>query len=262
MPDWLHAIILGLIEGITEFIPVSSTAHLLIAEKFLGYHADDLFNIVVQGAAVLAVIPLFWKQFSAMIFGLREPENRALLAKFTIAFAITCIGGYLLKKSGFTLPKELSPIAWALLVGGVIMLAVEAFCRKRKLDRELTYTLAIAFGLAQLIAAAFPGVSRSGSTIMLAMLLGMSRSGATEFTFLLSVPTILSASAYESYKALKTTGLHTDSWFLVGVGSIAAAISSFIVVKWLIRYVQSHTFNGFAIYRLIVGGALLAGLVK
>ena len=262
MPDWLHAIILGLIEGITEFIPVSSTAHLLIAEKFLGIHEDDLFNIVIQGAAVLAIIPLFWKQFSGMVFGLSDPKNRDLLIKFLIAFGITGVGGVILKKLGFTLPKEIAPIAWALLVGGIVIMAVEAFCGKRKLDDTLTYKLAIAFGIAQLVAAVFPGASRSGSTIMLAMLLGMSRSAATEFTFLLGVPTILAASALESYKTLKTTGLHTDSWLHVGIGSLAAAISSFIVVKWLIQYVQSHTFTGFAIYRVLVGAALLVWLMK
>lgn len=262
MPHWLNAIILGLVEGVTEFIPVSSTAHLLIVEKFLGIHEDDLFNIVIQGAAVLAVIPLFWKQFSGMIFGLGEAKNRDLLAKFIIAFVITGIGGIILKKSGFTLPKELAPVAWALLLGGVIIFAVEAFCRKRKLDDRLTYPLAVAFGVAQLIAAVLPGASRSGSTIMLAMLLGMSRSAATEFTFLLGVPTILAASALETYKTLKTTGLHTDSWIHVAIGCIAAAISSFIVVKWLIRYVQTHTFNSIAIYRVIVGAALLVWLAK
>jgi undecaprenyl-diphosphatase len=259
MPHWLDAIILGLIEGITEFIPVSSTAHLLIAENFLSLKKSDVFNIVIQGGAVLAVVPLFWKQFSGMIFGLGHPRNRDLLAKFSVAFAITAGAGYLLDKRGFKLPDELEPVAWALLAGGLVIFFVEFAERNTVPSDTLTWPLAIAFGIAQLIAMIFPGASRSGATIMLAMLLGMSRPAATEFSFLLGVPSILAAGGWKLFKALRgTEALDGHGWSDILIGFTVAAVSSFFVVKWLIRYVQSHTFNGFAIYRVIAGVALLA----
>ncbi len=266
MPDWLISVILGLIEGLTEFIPVSSTAHLLIAEKFLSLKEGDIFksdvfNIVIQGGAVLAVIPLFWKQFSGMIFGLAEQKNRDLLAKLSVAFAITAIGGYILDKRGYKLPDEVEPVAWALIVGGIVIFFVEFAERHRIPSDRLTWPLVVAFGLAQLVAAAFPGASRSGATIMLAMLLGMARPAATEFTFLLGVPSILAAGAWKLFKALRgAEAVEGHDWTYIAIGFVIAAISSFFVVKWLIRYVQTHTFNSFAIYRVIFGIALLAWL--
>lgn len=259
MPHWLNSVILGLIEGLTEFIPVSSTAHLLIAEEFLSIKESDVFNIVIQGGAVLAVVPLFWKQFSGMIFGLAEQHNRELLAKLSVAFIITAVGGYILDKRGYQLPDELHPVAWALLVGGMVIFFVE-FAEKHRIPSDrLTWPLVFAFGLAQLVAAVFPGVSRSGATIMLAMLLGMARPAATEFTFLLGVPSILAAGGWKLYKALNgTEAIEGHGWSNIAIGFVTAAISSFFVVKWLIRYVQTHTFNSFAIYRVIVGIALLA----
>ncbi|MDB6118505.1 MAG: pyrophosphate phosphatase, partial [Verrucomicrobiaceae bacterium] len=167
MPDWLNAILLGLIEGLTEFIPVSSTGHLLIAEHWLG-HQSELFNIIIQPAAALALIPIFWTKLTRIVFGLDDRANRDLAAKLTVAFLITAVGGYLLKKKGMTLPDELSPVAWATLIGGVVIFAVEAFNHGRPTKSQITWTLAIVFGLAQLVAAAFPGASRSGATIMLA----------------------------------------------------------------------------------------------
>jgi undecaprenyl-diphosphatase len=258
MPHWLDAMILGLIEGLTEFIPVSSTAHLLIAEKFLKLKESDVFNIVIQGGAVLAVIPLFWKQFSGMIFGLREAKNRDLLAKLVVAFVITAGVGYVLDKRGFKLPDQLEPVAWALVVGGLVIFWVEFAERHTVPSNTLTWPLAVAFGLAQLVAMIFPGASRSGSTIMLAMLLGMARPAATEFSFLLGVPSILAASGWKLLKALKgTEAVEGHGWAHITVGFVVAAVSSFFVVKWLIRYVQTHTFNSFAIYRVVAGVALL-----
>lgn len=262
MPHWLHAIILGLIEGITEFIPISSTAHLLIAEKFLGIHEDDLFNIVIQGAAVLAIIPLFWKQFSGMIFGLSDPKNRDLFIKLTVAFVITSVGMIIAEKRGFKLPEQIQPVAWALIIGGVVILIVETISKKRVLSDSITWPLAISFGLAQIAAGILTGSSRSGTTIMVAMLLGMARPAATEFSFLLGVPTLVAATGWKLLKAIKSGGLHGEASLHLAIGCVAAAISSFIVVKWLIRYVQSHTFNSFAIYRILVGAALLVWLMK
>ena len=246
MPDWLNAILLGLIEGLTEFIPVSSTGHLLIAEHWLGKQSEFLTAFGTE-------LPLITR----IAFGMDDRANRDLVAKLGVAFIITAAGGLYLKKKGMTLPEELAPVAWATLVGGVIIFIVEAINHGRSSRTNITWTLAIAFGLAQLVAAAFPGASRSGTTIMLAMLLGLARPAATEFSFLLGIPTLFAAGGWKLLEELKKHGAHGENWINVGLGSLASMISAFIVVRWLIRFVQTHTFNGFAIYRVGLGAALL-----
>src|SRR5664279_4397009 len=172
MPDWIVTVILGVIEGITEFIPVSSTGHLLIAEKILDVHKTELFNVVIQCGAVIAVLPLFPQRIFKFIFEWRDPETKSYLLKIFTAFAITGVGGLAWKKLGHELPKELTPVAWALLIGGIAFLAVEWFLQGKKLNNEITWTIVIAVGIAQLVAAIFPGTSRSGSTILACLLLG------------------------------------------------------------------------------------------
>ncbi|MFZ4763773.1 MAG: undecaprenyl-diphosphate phosphatase [Roseimicrobium sp.] len=268
MPDWLSVTLLGLIEGVTEFIPVSSTGHLLIAEKWLpithqwsdGY--KELFTVLIQSGAALALVPLFWDKFSGMMFRVLEAHNRALLGKLALAFGITCVGALAMKKMGWELPESATPVAWATLIGGIVILAVEQWGKKRETTDHISWTLAICFGLAQLIAMAFPGASRSGSTIMLALALGLARPAATEFSFLLGVPTLLAAGAFQVLDAYKDGSLWTMNWGHVALGFIASAVSAFIVVRWLIRFVQGHTFNGFAVYRILLGGVLLLWFTK
>lgn len=261
MPDWLNAIILGLIEGLTEFIPVSSTGHLLIAEHWLG-HQSDFFNVIIQPAAALALIPIFWNKLMRLFFGLDDKANRDLVAKLAVAFLITGVGGMIMKKMGISLPKEIAPIAWATLIGGIFIFIVEAANHGRPARSEITWTLAIVFGLAQLVAIAFPGASRSGTTIMLAMALGLARPAATEFSFLLGIPTLFAAGGKELLDVLKEHGTSAVNWTSVGLGCLASLISAFIVVKWLIRFVQSHSFNGFAVYRVVLGAVLLVFAAK
>ena len=256
MHPWLIAAILGLVEGLTEFIPVSSTGHLLIVEHWLGAQSQ-LFNVIIQPAAALALIPIFWTKLTRIAFGMSEKANRDLVAKLAVAFLITVAGGLVMKKMHVTLPKELAPIAWATLVGGLVILAVEYFNRGSKHNNQITWTLAIAFGVAQLIAIAFPGASRSGTTIILAMALGLARPAATEFSFLLGIPTLFAAGGKELLDAIKEQHDAPIDWTALGIGSLVSFISAFIVVKWLIRFVQTHNFNGFAIYRLALGAGLL-----
>lgn len=255
MPDWLQVIILGIVEGLTEFIPVSSTGHLLIFEHWLGGQKSDLFNVVIQCGAVLAVLPLF-KERIAMLLRWREPASRDLNFKIFAAFFITCVGGLILDKGGFELPETVQPVAGALIVGGLLFIAVEMFLKGKKLSENITWTIVIIVALAQLVAAIFPGASRSGSTIIFAMLFGLNRVAATEFSFLVGIPTLLAAGAFKILKALKG-GVHED-WAMLGLGAVVAAIVSFIAVKWLLRYVQSHTFVSFGIYRIVLGILLLA----
>lgn len=255
MPDWLTVIILGIVEGLTEFIPVSSTGHLLIFEHWLNAPQSDLFNVVIQCGAVLAVLPLF-KNRLIMLSRWREPASRLLNLKIFVAFAITGVFGLVLDKLHFTLPETVQPVAAALIVGGIIFILAERYLRNKPLSDNVTWMVVILVAVGQLLAAIFPGLSRSGSTIIIAMLCGLARSPATEFSFLVGIPTLLVAGAYKIFKALKA-GAHED-WGLLFLGTVAAAIVSFFAVKWLLRYVQSHTFVSFGIYRIVLGVALLA----
>lgn len=256
MPHWLSAIISGLIEGLTEFIPVSSTGHLLIANKWLGTR-PDWFTVFIQVGAALALLPLFWKKLYGFAITWQKPESRDYLAKLAAAFLITAVGGLAMEKAGLTLPESVGPVAWATLIGGFVMLGIEAWRKNAPGSAGLTWTIAIAFGVAQLIAAAFPGASRSGTTIMLALVLGYARPAAAEFSFILGMITLTAAGGYKLFDAWKDGELHGAGALDTALAFIAAAISAFLVVKWLLRYVQNHTFFGFAIYRILLGGALL-----
>ena len=255
MSDWITVIILGIIEGLTEFLPVSSTGHLLIAEHWLG-NRSELFNVVIQAGAVVAVLAVFAGRAKALAFGWRDPANRDYLAKLSAAFLLTAIGGLAMKKLGLKLPKEVAPIAWATLIGGILFVVVEAWLRKRKPTEAVTWTIAIAVGLAQLVAVAFPGASRSGTTILIALILGLSRSSAAEFSFLLGIPTLLAAGAKETLDAMKGHDAH-EPWSHILLGTVVAAATAFVVVKWLLGYVRNHTFTPFGWYRIAIGLAIL-----
>jgi len=252
MHDWIVALILGIVEGITEFIPVSSTGHLLIVEKLLNVHKSDLFNIVIQCGAVIAVLPLFPQRIYKFIFELRDRETQDYLLKIFAAFFITGAVGFVLDKRGFKLPENPGPIAVALLVGGVAFIAIEWWLRGKRLSNQITWSVVFAVAIGQLIAAVFPGSSRSGSTILLALLLGLNRPAATEFSFLVGIPTMLAAGGLKIFKALHhpdPLAPHED-WGMVLLATVIAAVVSFIAVKWLLRYIQTHTFNLFGWYRI------------
>ena len=252
MHDWLINLILGIVEGITEFIPVSSTGHLLVAERVLHVEKSDLYNIVIQCGAVIAVLPLFPQRIYKFIFEWREKETRDYLLKILVAFGITGAVGFIIDKKGFKLPDDPHPIAVALLVGGLAFLAVEFFLRGKKPGTQITWTIAIAVAIGQLIAGTCPGTSRSGATIVFCLLLGLSRPAATEFSFLVGIPTMLAAGGWKIFKALHHPDLLTpkEDWGMVLFTSVVAAVVSFIAVKWLLRYVQTHTFNAFGFYRI------------
>ena len=264
MPDWIVVLILGIVEGITEFIPVSSTGHLLIAEKLLHVAKSDLFNVVIQCGAVIAVLPLFPQRLYKFVFELGDRETQDYLLKIFTAFVITCIGGFIIDKKGIKLPEQLAPVAWALLLGGLAFIAIEFFLRGKKLSTEVTWTIAIAVGLGQLVAAVFPGTSRSGSTIMFCLLLGLARPAATEFSFLVGIPTMLAAGALKIFKGIH----HPDplapheNWGLLLLATGIAAVVSFIAVKWLLRYVQTHTFTAFGWYRIALAVVIFILLLR
>jgi undecaprenyl-diphosphatase len=258
MPDWIAIIILGIIEGITEFLPVSSTAHLLITEHLLPPQTE-LFNVVIQSGAVLAVIPLFHDRFHQFLFQWRQKATQDYALKILLAFVITGIGGLALKKAGLELPKTVAPIALAMIAGGVAFLVIEAQIKGKTLKDGVTWGMAVGMGFAQLVAAAFPGTSRSGACILLALLLGLNRPLATEFAFLIGIPTMLAAGGYEIFKAVHHPAANAphENWGMVALGFVSAAIVSFIAVKWLLSYVQTHTFNLFGWYRIAAAGIVL-----
>jgi undecaprenyl-diphosphatase len=265
MPIWIVIVLLGIIEGITEFLPVSSTGHLIIAEQWLP-RQSDLFNIVIQCGAVLAVLPLFPQRLRQFLFRSNEPGTRDYLLKIFVAFAITAAGGFVLDKKGFKLQEHLLPIAIALFVGGVLFVLVEKWLHGKVHQSEVTWTIVLAVGVGQLIAAVFPGASRSGTTILLALILGLNRVAATEFSFLVGIPTMLAAGGWKIFKAFHhpPPDATPENWAMVALGFIVAAIVSFIAVKWLLRYVQTHTFVAFGWYRIAlaigIGILLLLGL--
>ena len=277
MPFWLIIVVLGIVEGITEFLPISSTGHLLIAEHclhlgqnslFKALDQGDLFNIVIQAGAVLAVLPLFPDRLRQFFFRWREPATRDYLLKILVPVAITGAIGYILDKKKFKLPEELMPVAIALFVGGVLFVVVENRLKGKALGEQITWLTAIAVGIAQLVAGVFPGTSRSGATILIALLLGVSRIAAVEYTFLVGIPTMLGVSAWKIFKALHhpAPGAVPEDWGMVALGFVVAGVVSFVAVKWLLRYVQTHTFVLFGWYRialaLVIAGLLLTGATK
>src|SRR6266481_238491 len=154
MPDWIAALLLGIIEGITEFLPISSTGHLLIAERWLP-HQTDLFNVVIQSGAVLAVLPLFPERLHQFFFKWRERSTRDYLIKIVVACAITGGPGFILEKKHFKLPEQLGPVAVALFIGGVLFVIVERWLRGRQTSQVITRPIVFAVGIGQLLAAVF-----------------------------------------------------------------------------------------------------------
>lgn len=261
MTDLLAALLLGIIEGITEFLPISSTGHLLIAEHWLG-RRSDLFNISIQAGAILAVVLIYRQRLWQLLVGFREKANLDYALKLAVAFGFTAAGGLLVKALGWELPETVAPVAWALILGGVWMIAAEQLAAKRaeKLGErsEISWTTAILVGIAQVVAGVFPGTSRSGATIFVALLAGTTnRAAATEFAFLVGIPTMFAATGYELLHVLRNGGAAHEDWGALAVAFVASAITAFVSVKWLLRYIQSHRFTAFAVYRFVAGIALL-----
>ena len=265
MPDWLQVILLGLIEGITEFLPISSTGHLLLAEQWLGKRSEQ-FTVFIQSGAVLAVLAVFKERVRELAAEWKQPKTSDYLLKMGVSFVITAVGGISLKSAGWELPDNATPIAWALLVGGMLFIVIEhqQVLKETKPSTEgislpqITWTVAVAFGLAQLVAMVFPGASRSGSTILIGLCLGMMRREAVEYSFLLGVPTLLSAGAYQLVSAIKDnpTAVREEAPMLV-LGTVVSAVTAFAAVKWLLTYLQRNNFVAFGWYRIVLGAVIL-----
>lgn len=257
MSDLLSALLLGILEGLTEFLPISSTGHLLIAQHWLGTRSD-FFNIVIQAGAILAVTLALRQRLWSLATGLGERDNRDYVMKLGVAFLVTALVGLPVRLAGWELPETVTPIAWALMIGGVWMIVAERFSARLPDCETVTWKVAIAVGLAQVVAGVFPGTSRSAAAIFLAMLLGLTRrAAAAEFVFLVGIPTMFAASGYAFLELAKDGKLATENWTDVGVAFTAAVLTGFVVVKWLLGYIKRHSFTGFALYRIALGIGLL-----
>jgi undecaprenyl-diphosphatase len=260
MHDLLRVVILGIIEGITEFLPISSTGHLLIAEHWLG-RRSDLFNIGIQAGAILAITLVYWQRIWQLLTRWRDPGTRDYLAKLIVAFLITGLLGLVAVKMGFELPATLTPIAWGLILGSFWMLGAEWYAARQPDQTKVTWPVAVLVGVAQIIAGIFPGVSRSGASIFAAMVFGTSnRAAATEFAFLVGIPTMYAATGLKLLEVLKSDGAAHEDWGALIVGFVVSLVVAFIAVKWLLRYIRSHRFTPFAIYRIVLGVLILAAV--
>jgi undecaprenyl-diphosphatase len=260
MSDLLSALLLGILEGLTEFLPVSSTGHLLIAEQWLG-RRSDFFNIVIQAGAILAITLVFRQRLWSLATGLADRDNRDYVLKLIVAFLVTALVGLPVRLAGWELPETVTPVAWALVIGGVWMLIAEGVAGRLPERDTVTWKVAIAVGLAQVLAGVFPGTSRSAAAIFLAMLLGLSRrAAAAEFVFLVGIPTMFAASGYAFLELFRHGELGNENFIEVGVAFAAAVATGFAVVKWLLGYIKSHSFKAFAWYRIVLGVALLLWL--
>lgn len=257
MEEALEAILLGFIEGITEFLPISSTGHLLIAQHWLGPRSA-LFNVAIQVGAILGVVLVYWQRLLDLSLRFRQPENRDYLYKLAAAFVITGVGGLAVKLAGVELPETVTPIAHALIAGGVGILVIERMLVAVPPVERITWHVAAWVGVAQVVAGVFPGTSRSAAAIFAAMLAGLtSRPAAAEFAFLVGIPTMIAAAGYELAKMLSERGVDGENWTSLGIAFVAAAIVAFASVKWLLVFIRTHRFTVFAWYRIAFGVVLL-----
>ncbi|PZP60145.1 undecaprenyl-diphosphate phosphatase [Pseudoxanthomonas winnipegensis] len=257
MSELLAALLLGILEGLTEFLPISSTGHLLIAQHWLP-RQTDFFNIIIQAGAIIAVVLVFRQRLVSLALGWRDPVQRDYLFKLGTAFLVTAVVGLVVRKLGWALPETVTPVAWALIIGGIWMIVAERLAERRGDNPNVTWTVAVLVGLAQVVAGVFPGTSRSAAAIFIAMLAGTSRrASATEFAFLVGIPTMFAASGYTFLELAKDGQLGQVDWTAVAVAFLAAAVTGFIVVRWLLGFIKSHRYTGFAVYRIVLGVALL-----
>lgn len=253
----IESIIIGIVEGATEFLPVSSTGHILITEQLLKTHRSDAFNVLLQVGPILASALVFHQRITSWFFKIKEPATRKELLQILVAFLITGFGGLAMQKAGIELPDTLLPIAWATLIGAPVIFLVERRANKTPGTDSFTWPMVFAVAGAQLVAAAFPGTSRSGACVMAALVVGVSRPVAVEFSFLVGIPTMLAAGGYKLMKEVKAGALPELLSLDTLVAFVTATIVALFAVKWLLGYVRTNTFIPFAWYRLALGIGLL-----
>ena len=288
MNNYLLSVILGVVEGLTEFLPVSSTAHLRLSEALLHINLSDgywkMYSIVIQLGAILCLPVYFWSRITKFLssFPSGESGNRNVLTNplslTMIAFVVTAIPSFLLTKVIGKHLESIMIIGWSLLVGGIVMWIVDAMhaqaeaagpngngkIRTWKME-DMSVGQAIWIGLCQILSAVFPGTSRSMATIAAGQIAGMSRAAALEFSFFVSIPTMAAATLYTLYKSLRGKGenpigvaqIDAHGWIVLAIGFVVSFIVAYASVAWFMAYVRKRGFAPFAVYRIIVGVLVL-----
>jgi undecaprenyl-diphosphatase len=283
MHEYLLSVFLGIVEGLTEFLPVSSTAHLRICEALLHIDLHDgfwkMYTIVIQLGAILALPVYFWNQILQFVrtFPMGERGDRTILTHplslTLIAFVVTAVPAWALTKQIGKNLENLWVMAFALLIGGIVMWIVDAvFTRPRTMNmEEMTLPQAVWIGAAQILSAVFPGTSRSMSTIAAGQVAGLSRPAALEFSFFLSMPTMVVATGFDFLKTVMPHHHEADiaplamtphSWIVLAIGFIISFVVALAVVAWFMNWVRSRGFVPFAIYRIVLGVGLLILLMR
>jgi undecaprenyl-diphosphatase len=263
VPILLLVIILGIVEGLTEYLPVSSTGHLILATELLGFDADRwaLFNIAIQPGAILAIVVLYWRTFWAVLIGMfqKSPGAWAFVRNLAVAFLPAVVVGLALADRIELLLGDAVVVAWALIVGGIAILAVERFANPQHCEgvSSLSFGQSLKIGLVQCLAMV-PGVSRSGATILGAMSFGVDRRTAAEFSFFLAVPTLAGATALQLFK--HRDQIQADQLAYIGLGSVISFVVAVVVVKAFMAVVTRYGFGPFAWYRIVAGAAALVWL--
>src|ERR1043165_3945437 len=283
MQEYLLSVFLGVVEGLTEFLPVSSTAHLRICEALLHIDLHDgfwkMYTIVIQLGAILALPVYFWHRILQFVrtFPKGERGDRTIfthpLSLTVIAFVVTAIPAWALTKQIGKNLENLWVMALALLIGGIVMWIVDAvFTRPRTVQmNEMTLPQAVWIGAAQILSAIFPGTSRSMSTIAAGQVAGLSRPAALEFSFFLSMPTMVVATGFDFLKTvmphhheadIAPLAMNPHAWIVLGIGFIVSFVVALGVVAWFMSWVRARGFVPFALYRIVLGIALLTLLMR
>ena len=288
MNDYLLSLILGIVEGLTEFLPVSSTAHLRLSEALLHISLSDgywkMYSIVIQLGAILCLPVYFWSRITKFLstFPRGESGNRTALTHplglVAVAFVVTAIPSFLLTKVIGKHLESITIIGWSLLIGGIVMWIVDALHAKAEAAgpngnsrihtwkmEDMSLGQSIWIGFCQIFSAVFPGTSRSMSTIAGGQIAGMSRAAALEFSFFVSIPTMAAATLYTLYKSLRGKGenpigvaqIDAHGWIVLAIGFVVSFIVAYGSVAWFMAYVRKRGFAPFAVYRIIVGVLVL-----
>jgi undecaprenyl-diphosphatase len=291
--DYLLSLILGIVEGLTEFLPVSSTAHLRLSEVLLHISLSDgywkMYSIVIQLGAILCLPVYFWSRIVKFVstFPRGESGNRTALTHplglTAVAFVVTAVPAFLLTKVIGKHLEDITIIGWSLLIGGIIMWIVDAMHAKAEAAgpngnsrihtwkmEDMSLGQSIWIGFCQIFSAVFPGTSRSMSTIAAGQIAGMSRASALEFSFFVSIPTMAAATLYTLYKSLRGKGenpigvaqIDPHQWFVLAIGFVVSFIVAYASVAWFMAYVRKRGFAPFAVYRIIVGALVLIFAAK
>jgi undecaprenyl-diphosphatase len=255
----LKALVLGVVEGLTEFLPVSSTGHLILAGDLLGFNDEKgkIFHVAIQTGAMLAVVWEYRARFAHVLARvLTEPAAQRFVANVAVAFVPAAILGLAFAKHIKALLFKPVPVAIAFIVGAFVILWAERRDHRVRVESvdDMTWLDALKVGCAQCFAL-IPGTSRSGATIIGGMLFGLSRRAATEFSFFLAVPTLIAAGAYDFWKSRELFSV--GDLEVLGVGLVTAFVSAFLCIRWLLRYIASHDFTIFAWYRIVFGVIVL-----